>query len=346
MANLKDVAQKAGVSVATASLALNGKQVNEKTRERVLLCARALNYVPNRGGRTLITGKSNTILMVIINSTRYPNLIEKSTFFYHFMQEILNVANEYEYNFHLAVINWEDPSLHDFFQRKVNDKSNDGMIIIPQYRRDYSFLPYIKNFPTVILNPWQDCNGIASINVNHSIGGKIVANEFILNGYKHIAVIHGPSDHHDGYCRKEAFLETLAGSRMSIPQDFQYESDFTTQSGYLGAKHILSCGTIPDALFCANDYVAAGAAHYFHEQGLRVPEDIALIGYDNTDISETLHPQLTTVGGILKEVGRSLGTLLFEVMHQPCSPIHKKHEILPQLVKRKSCPPKIIENMQ
>ncbi|WP_422480142.1 LacI family DNA-binding transcriptional regulator [Pleomorphochaeta sp. DL1XJH-081] len=342
MANLKDVAHKAGVSVATASLALNGKQVNEKTRTRVLKYARELNYVPNRGGRTLITGKSNTILMVIINSTKYPNLIEKSTFFYHFMQEILNVANEHDYNFHLAVINWEDSDLPNFFQKKVNDKSNDGMIIIPQYRRDYSFLPFIKDFPSVILNPWQDCNGIASINVDHNLGGTLVANEFITNGYRKIAVIHGPDDHHDGYCRKVAFLERLTSFGFSIPLDFQYESDFTTQSGYLGAKQILSSGTIPEALFCANDYVAAGAAHYFHEHGIRVPEDVALIGYDNTDIAETLHPQLTTVGGILKEVGHALGNLLFEVIKQPNSTLTRSHEILPQLVKRESCPIKMI----
>jgi LacI family transcriptional regulator len=73
-----------------------------------------------------------------------------------------------------------------------------------------------------------------------------------------------------------------------------------------------------------------------------VPEDVALIGYDNTDIAETLHPQLTTVGGILKEVGHALGNLLFEVIKQPNSTLTRSHEILPQLVKRESCPIKMI----
>lgn len=339
VANLKDVAQMAGVSVATASLALNGKGVNEKTRERVLECARKLHYVPNRGGRTLITGKSNTILMVIINSTRYPNLIEKSTFFYHFMQEILHVANLHNYNFHLAVVEWENPLLLEFFRRKVQDKSNDGMIIIPQYRREYSFLSDLRDFPTVMLNPWQECGGIPSVLVNHGLGAKSVALHLIENGYREIAVIHGPNDHHDGFCRKTAFLDTLARAGISIPEEFQFESDFTTQSGYEGAKQILSGPTIPDVIFCANDYVAAGAMRFLHEQGLRIPQDIALVGYDNTDVAEALHPRLTTVGGVLKEVGRALGTLLFDVMGK-VEPVGIQKEIVPQLVERESCPPK------
>lgn len=339
MANLKDVAQMAGVSVATASLALNGKNVNEKTRARVLACARKLNYVPNRGGRTLITGKSNTILLVIINSNRYSDLIEKSTFFYHFMQEILNIANENNYNFHLAVIQWEDPGIRDFFQRKVNDKSNDGMIIIPQYRKDYTFLSDIQGFPTVMLNPWQADDQISSVDVNHTVGGSLVANKLFMDGYRRIAVIHGPSDHHDGFCRKKAFLETLAAKGIYVPPQYQFESDFTTQSGYEGAKKLLQGPDIPEAIFCANDYVAAGVVRLLQEMHLRVPEDVALIGYDDTDIAEALHPQLTTVGGILKEVGRALGSLLFEAIGSG-GKTYMRREILPHLVQRQSCPKK------
>lgn len=334
MASLKDVARLADVSVATASLALNGKSVNEKTRQRVLECADKLHYVPNRGGQTLITGKSHTILMVLLNNSKYADLIKESTFFYNFMIAVLTEAQKRNYNFHFEVKTWDDPDLESFFRTRCRDKSSDGIIVIPQYIKSYSFLPYIRNFPHVILNPCVTDDTMNYVKVEHQYGGEIVGNLITEKGFKRISVIHGPQDHYDAQCRKEGFLKSLSKHGIPLPEANQYYSDFTMQSGYNGAKNLLDSVDKPDVVFCCNDFVAAGAMKYAMENGYRIPEDLAIIGYDNTDISRALTPGLSTVDAKLKDVGRALAANLFRQIEDGETGIHSY--IRPELLLRET----------
>lgn len=311
MASLKDVAKLAGVSVATASLALNGKSVNEKTRERVLECAEKLHYVANRGGQTLITGKSQTILMVLINNTKYADLVKESTFFYNFMMGVLVEAQKRNYNYHLEVKTWSDSDLEQFFRTRCRDKSNDGIIILPQYIKSYLFMPYLKDYPHVILNPCITDDAMSYLMVEHDYGGSLVADLVVDKGFNKISVIHGPQDHFDARCRRDGFVDRLAHHGVTLEEGREYYCDFTIQSGYDGASHLLSTPDRPDVIFCCNDFVAAGAMKYAMEQGIRIPEDLSIIGYDNTDISRAVYPGLTTVDAKLREVGRALASLLF-----------------------------------
>ncbi len=334
MATLKDVAKFAGVSIATASQALNGKSVNEKTRQRVLECADMLHYVPNKGGQSLITGKSNTILLVIINSAKHANLIRENTFFYSYIMGVLSEAQQHNYNFHLEVKNWEDPDLLDFFRVKCRDKSSDGMIILPQYIKNYDFLQYFEDFPYVILNPCLEDPKINYVSVEHSYGGYIVADLFIKKGYKNIGVIHGPDDHYDAECRRNGFINQLLKNNIIIPQSAQYYSDFTIKSGYTGTRKILLKHPEIEAIFCCNDFVAAGAMQYITESGLKIPDDIAIVGYDNIDIAKAITPALTTIDARLEEVGGVLARILFRQILDNESSIHSF--IRPELIKRKS----------
>ncbi len=334
MANLKDVAKLAGVSVATASQALNGKSVNEKTRQKVLECADKLNYVPNRGGRTLITGKSNSILLVIINSTKYTDLIKENTFFYNYMMGILTEVQKRDYNFHLEVKSWDDPELLSFFRNRCRDRSSDGMIIIPQYIRSYGFLPFIEKFPHVVLNPCIQDPKMNFVMVEHDYGGQIVADLVMEKGFKNIGVIHGPQDHFDAECRKEGFMNRLMSRGIFLPEDRQFYSDFTIMSGYEGAAKILTANPDLDVLVCCNDFVASGAIKYAWYAGLNVPGDLAVIGYDNVDISRAVTPGITTVDARLQEVGGAMARLLFRQIEE--GETHLREYIRPELVLRES----------
>ena len=334
MANLKDVARLAGVSVATASLALNGKSVNEKTRTTVLECAEKLHYVPNRGGQTLITGKSNTILLVIINSTKYTDLIKENAFFYDYIMGILSEVQKHNYNFHLEVKNWDDSDLLSFFRTRCMDKSSDGMIIIPQYIRPYSFLPYLKDFPHVVLNPYITDNSMNYLMVEHEYGGYLVADLIVRKGFKRVGIIHGPQDHYDAERRRSGFMNHLHKMGISIPDSSQFFSDFTINSGYRGAEELLKKHSDLEVVFCCNDYVAAGAMKYIKEQSLSVPGDISVIGYDNVEISQAVHPGLTTVNAKLKEVGGSLAILLFRQIENGEKNLHTY--IRPELILRET----------
>jgi DNA-binding LacI/PurR family transcriptional regulator len=140
MATLKEVADLAGVSIATASMSLNQGAVKESTRKRVLDCAKLLNYVPNRIGRTLNTGKSNTIALLMMTSVQYADIVHKTSLFYYLQQGVLQVVDRANYSLRLEVKAHEDPGLGDYFERVIGDKTLDGIIIVPQYRRDYPFI--------------------------------------------------------------------------------------------------------------------------------------------------------------------------------------------------------------
>lgn len=332
LATLRDVAREAGVSVATASLALNGKRVNETTRRRVQEWAGKLGYSPHRGGRTLITGKSYTILMVVINSKRYPDLIEKNTFFYHYIMGILNESQQREYQLHLEVKNWQDDDLLDFFARKTQDKSTDGMIIIPQYMKPYRFLCHLEGFPTVFLTPYTTEESMSYVSVEHEYGGFLAADHLVGSGYRKIAMINGPADHYDAVLRRDGFTARLGRAGITVPENRIHESDFTAESGYRGAREVL--GGDVDALFCTNDYVASGAMRYIKERGMRIPDDIAVIGYDNVEIARSVYPGLTTIGARLDDVGSTMARSLFGLIEKGRAPI--KHFIRPEIVLRES----------
>ncbi len=334
MANLKDVAKLAGVSVATASQALNGKSVNEKTRQKVLECAEKLNYVPNRGGQTLITGKSNSILLVIINSTKYADLIKENTFFYSYMMGILSEAQKRDYNFHLEVKSWDDPELLSFFRNRCRDKSSDGMIIIPQYIKSYGFLPFIEKFPHVVLNPCIMDDKMNFVMVEHEYGGQLVADLVVKKGFKKIGAIHGPQDHYDAECRREGLVKRLSSHRILLPEDCQYFSDFTIKSGYNGASELLGKHPDLEVLVCCNDFVASGVIKFAREKGLDIPGDLAVIGYDNVDVSRAVTPGITTIDAKLQEVGGAMARLLFRQIEN--GERHLRTYIRPELIHRES----------
>ncbi len=331
MAKLKDVAKLAGVSVATVSQALNGKYVNEKTRENILRIASELKYYPNKSGRTLITGKASAITLVIINSTKHADIVHESTFFYHIIQGIIQIAEKNHHSFILDVRNWEDDDLIAYFTRKVNDRSSDGLIIIPQFIHPYIFIEALQDFPVVFLNASDRREKLNTVYMDNEMGAALMARHIIAKGYRNVGVIHGPEDHYDGYLRKQAFLKIMNDYGFGITEKYQVYGDYTIESGYLGAK-VLFQQCKPDAIFCANDYMAAGAMRYIKEKGLRIPEDVAVSGYDNVELSQAVYPMLTTVDGGMFKLGRALAENLFKVMKTGGHNLNIR--LLPELVER------------
>jgi len=313
MSTLKDVAVLAGVSPATVSLALNGKAVNEETRRLVIDCAKQLNYVPNKIGQTLITGKSNSLLMLILNSTRYTNIVVDTTFFYYFIEGILEEASRHGYSVSFDVRNWEDPDLNDYFYEKVHGKSIDGLIIIPQYIRPYGFLKVLEDFPYTILNACEtaDSSGreISSFRIDNYLGGTLVAEYLLGLGFSSIGFINGPIEHYDAAERRRGFMDVIHSRGGSVSRVVEASGDWTIQSGYEAAEKIFRQNPV-QAVFCGNDFMASGVLRYLYQNHYRVPDDVSIIGYDNIGLSSALYPRLTTVDGMLYEIGKNLGNLL------------------------------------
>jgi len=259
---LKDVAALAGVSIATASLALNdGYGVNVNTKEKVVQAAHKLNYVQSSVGRNLITGKSNTIGLYILNSRNNPDLTGECSYFYSILRGVLSVAQQNGYSLSFCVKTWEEIETSNFFALRSRDRSNDGMIIIPQYNYHYSFLQDLEkyDFPYIIFNPNTTTNKSKRISLNNYLGARLATRHLINLGIDSIGFINGPENHYDAVVRERGFLEELVqGEKVKAEEKWFERGDFTTKSGYEAMERILKGGTPPNGIFCSNDYMAAG----------------------------------------------------------------------------------------
>jgi len=339
-ANLKDVAALAGVSLTTASHALNGKQVNVNTREKVLEAAKKLKYYVSTNGRNLITNKSNTIGMFILNSLLSKDMTEGISYYYEMLKGALSCVQQQGYVFNFEVACWEELEDKNFFERKVFGKFIDGMIIIPQFMYHYGFLSFLneEKFPYVIVNPNINVGSKNTIAIDNYKGGYLAADHLLSLGHKNIAFINGQENHRDSYDREKGFLSRLLESGIKYNRNKVFYSDFTNDGGYIAAKTILSGSVdIPSAIFCSNDYMASGAMTAIYEAGKKVPEDISLMGYDDTDIARCVYPKLTTMKCAVKELGFLAAERVLELIRQKDDDKDLKEIVLePNLIVRGS----------
>ncbi len=337
MITLKDVAKKAGVSCATASLALNNKPVNEKTRQRVMNCATKLNYIPNKIGKSLITGKSHTIELLILHSTDYTNIVTETSLYYYIIQGILTIADKYQYSLRFDYKYFEDKYLEKYFEYKMLDKSLDGIIILPQFMLHMSFIKMLKkqHFPYVLLSPYlgKKIGAFNYIDMGNRHGGKLVGEFFIEKKYEKIAFINGPAKHIDAIHREKGFFSVLKKNNIHIPNEAIKYGDFTVSSGYRCIKEIMQ-SYIPDAVFCTNDYMSAGVIKYLNEHNFSVPSNIAIVGYDNSDVATALFPALTTIDNRFEYVGECLAQNLIRLILGKTDSI--QFHVKPKLILRDS----------
>ncbi|KLU58643.1 putative HTH-type transcriptional repressor ExuR [Peptococcaceae bacterium CEB3] len=303
--NLKDVAQLAGVSVATASLALNNKGASKETIERVMAAAKKLNYVQNSLGRSLITGRSYTIALYILNDRDNPDLTGECTYFYPFMRGILGEAEKAGYALSFAVKLWDDAEKRNVLVQSAQNKSCDGMIIVPQYTHPYSFLPDLERlkFPYVMVNPSTSFDRGKSVSLDNYAGAAAATQHLLESGCRKPAYINGSENHFDAVVRKQAFLDVTSRAGLEIGEDSLVNGNFTTSSGATAMKELLRRGADFDGIFCANDYMAAGAMNVLLEAGYRIPEDVQMIGFDDTEIARSMRPGLTTVHNPTFQIG-------------------------------------------
>ena len=333
MATLQDVARLAGVSTATASLALNGRPVNETTRQRVLDSAKKLNYVPNRIGRTLITGETKTIELVIVGSREYADIVTGTSLFYYIMQGVLTVLDEWGYSLRFDHRFYQDKSFLSHFKNKVAERSLDGVIVIPQYSFRYAFVDVFEElaFPYMLLCPERIAGTRNFVDMGNCVGGRLVADLFGSMGAQSIAFINGPPSHVDAIERERGFFAGLQEMGYSTADVVKRYGDFTVPSGEKAVAEILATAR-PDAVFCANDYMAAGALKALMDTGLEVPGDVTLVGYDNNDIAPALTPALTTVDNRFEELGEHLAHVLLNLIRgiPTSTAVHVKPTLVPR----------------
>lgn len=317
-ATLKDVAALARVSLTTASHALNGKTVNEQTRERVLEAAKKLKYHTSVIGRNLIKNSSNTIEILILNSRKSKDMTDEISYYYKMLQGAFSCIQKYDYLFSFQVKYWEDIENTDYIMKKVYSRSIDGMILIPQFMYYHDFVSILEEekFPYVIINPSIGIKNESRVVIDNYKGAYLAADHLLQSGHKDIVFINGPDNHFDSHSREKGFFARLLQEGIRFDSNNVIYSDFTNDGGYQAMREVLSKGDIrPTAVFCANDYMATGAMAAIYDAGLSVPGDISVVGYDDTDVARAVYPKLTTISVDIKKVGYLAAERVFELIY-------------------------------
>ncbi len=279
MVGIKEVAKKAGVSVSTVSNVLNHKKnVGEETRERILKICEELNYHPNLAGRGLKSGKPNTILFNFSDFDR------------SFYLKIINGISDYVNDNEFDLIICTDKSCEKY----MNNSLTSGSIILDRKMKDDTLYRLAgENYPIVVLDRILNSPYIKSVVVDNYEPMFEMIQEVVKRGYRNFAFIGGPEETADNKERYRAFRDALAVNHIEFQQKSYFAGNYREKSGYTTAKILMLSHEMPDCLVCANDNMAIGAMKAFRENGIRVPEDIAITGFDNCDLAEAMG--LTTV---------------------------------------------------
>lgn len=326
------VAKRAGVSRSTVSLILNnvpGPKFADETRERVMQAASDLGYVPDAAARTLASGQTRTVGLIIFN----PEHLRVDAFIPQVLYSLNAVCREA--GFRVIVEAVEDVAQPDAYLELVRAKQIDGLVVL-NTRSDDEQLPQLiaEGFPVVTLGR---IGHPGEYTVNHRAGTKLAMRHLIGLGHKRIAhITYAPPNYRSSDRRLADYRRSL--SRAGLPQDEAYVryGNYSAASGFEAMQSLLQATPRPSAVFCGNDTVAFGAMAAIHQAGLRVPEDVAVVGYDDIPLAAYATPPLTTVRTPALEQGRLAGELLIQLVRGELPA--EQNIVLPSaLVVRQSC---------
>jgi len=303
MINIKDIAKQAGISASTVSRVINGKKsVSQKKRERILKLIEETGYVPNRAARSMVLKRSFTVGIIIPDTF---NMFQRQLF-----SIIERHLESFGYHTLFFFVTFEDKS-EDACLNRLKSEKPDGVIMIHEMKSQ-SFYEYIGSTGLPIVSATFHYPGINAIHVNEECASKDVVNHLIGLGHRNIVMISG-----DGFTfgrqRAEGFFQAL--TEADIPWDKNrvvFVRHYTTEFGMYGMKELLLREGKHSftALFAATDELAIGAIRALNDEGLRVPEDVSVVGFDDIDIAKYMNPRLTTISQPLMEIGEKTALAL------------------------------------
>lgn len=280
MTTIKDVARRAQVSVTSASYALNGTgTITAATRNRVLAAAEELNYHPNAHARHLKKRKTLTLGVFI---TRFGG-----SFYEEILEGIHAAALQTDYD---LIVCPESRSLRKILtQRQV-----DGAIVFDTKVESGTLVKLAsQRFPIVVLDRYLEVDYLFPVLLDNQQGTRQAFRHLYAQGARKLAFVAGAEDSFDNQERRQAFLGEA--DQHHVPVQI-YQGNFTEASGHAIGQMILAAGALPEAVFCANDQMAIGFIKAVQAHHLRVPDDVAVVGFDDILIAQYMRPSLSTVG--------------------------------------------------
>jgi len=325
---LEMVATLAGVSRATVSRVVNGStSVAPELVQSVEQAVRALNYVPNRAARTLASRRTYTITLLVPEST---SKVFADPFFATVVEGVAKYLSSTEYMLNMVTSSEANPGKT---QRYLMGGNVDGVLVVSHHSGDHSWEHLNEALPIVFAGrPLLNASDSYYVEVDNEEGALAATAHLMHTGRRNIATIAGPQDMPPGVDRLAGWRSGLAAAGLD---DALVEyGDFTVSSGAAAMRRLLARGKPMDGLFAANDQMAAGAHAVIKEHGLRIPEDIAVVGFDDDLFATSVSPALTTVHHPISDLGEKMARMLVELIEG--RPAHRVCRLPTSLVVRDS----------
>ena len=328
---IKEIAKKAKVSIATVSRVLNNDQkVTKKTRDIVLNVSNELNYKPNILARNFVKKKSNVIGLIL------PEISDE------FFTEIIKGVDEvtFTHGYYTMVASSHkyrtlDESILTFMQNGIVG----GMILlVSSLNNNIKEILNQSKIPIVMISGHNDAGKYDAVSIDNYKGAFDITEYLIVEkGFKKIAHISGPLDNDDALLRKSGFTDACQKHNFTKNNSIILNGDFTRETGKAAFYELLKMKTKPEAVFAANDMMALGCYDAASKEGIKIPEDIGIVGFDDIFVSQYLSPGLTTVRVQIDEVGKTAADILMKKIQGQNNPSHPIVRISTKLIVRGSC---------
>lgn len=328
MTKMRDVAEHAGVSVSTVSHVINEtRHVSTETRQRVLGAMDALNYQPNRLARSLRVKKTQTIGMIVPDSSN------------PFFSEIARHIEDYcfEKGYSVILCNSDgDLDKELFYANVLVEKQVDGILFVAVGLSEDNILKlHGQKIPIMLVDRHIPNLALDNVLVDNRRGGWLATKHLIECGHQRIGCITGFTELTPSAERVMGYQQALEEHKLSIDETLIVQGDFHIESGYQRTQELLDMKQPPTALFCCNDLMAIGAMRAAVERGLRIPMDMAVVGFDNIPIAQFTNPPLTSIKQPLDKLGRLSSQLLIERIQENDLQV-SQHMLGVDLIKRES----------
>ncbi|MEM1057568.1 MAG: LacI family DNA-binding transcriptional regulator [Bacteroidota bacterium] len=324
---IHDVAKHAGVSIATVSRVLNDSaSVLEEKRVRVLAAAEALGYSPNPAALSLLNKQTGGIGVLLP--------FVQGEFFSELIGGLDEAAQEHG---RFLVISSSHRQTGEFRKAiQVLDKRVDGLVVMaPELDVRGAASLLATETPVVFINTYTEGLAADVFNFDNYQGGYLLTRHLLDAGHRKIALLHGPPHAQDAIERARGYREAMAEAGVSNTRDLEFDGGYTREAGHAAAVAVLARKPRPTAIVAANDHCATGVVSALLREGVRVPDQMSVTGFDGLESSRYVVPPLTTVSVPVREIGRQAALRLFARLRG--EPLELEQRFVPvQLVVRES----------
>ncbi|GLW71808.1 LacI family transcriptional regulator [Kitasatospora phosalacinea] len=310
---LEEVAALAGVGRGTVSRVINGSpRVSAKAREAVQNAIAELGYVPNRAARTLVTSRTDSIALVVPEA-------ETRLFSEPYFSDIISgvSAELAETDMQLLLILVRNQRERDRLSAYLTAQRVDGVLVVSVHRDDP--LPGLLEsleIPSVLAGRRGDLEPLSYVHADNAGGARMAVRHLLRRGCTQVATLTGPLDMEVAQARLGGYRRALEEAGHAYDEDLVGLADFTEEGGRVAMRELLDRRPELDGVFCASDVMAAGAMQVLRAAGRRIPDDVAVIGFDDSIVARHTDPPMTSVRQPIEEMGRTMARLLLDEIHE------------------------------